>query len=593
MIDWQAITSAQTDSTASEEELTKLEQWIVEDPCHADDYVSWLAIHDEVRAYFHESSIRDRAGITLAPQPSLLADNRSRLVAAIARRPLTTLSVWSAAIAASLITAMWMGGLVNSPFKTAGNSAEPLPRKIAQTAVASATSETDPDESNTRESDSAEIAATLTGTVDCRWEAGSPSFDYGENLVPGTRIRLAEGLAQLTYECGAKVIVRGPSNFVVEAASKGTLKIGQMTAVVPRRAAGFSIRTPCAEVIDLGTEFAIDVSETGASQVHVFQGEVVSRRLGATDQPDADGKHLFTDEAAEYLPDDLAVREFAADESRFVREITPTLMGDEVPKAPQIGGLALWLAADQLVRTDADNRVIAWQDITVGSNFSPDDAIQSAKQSRPLLVADAFDGLGAIRFDGESSHLITTPMETTNNQTIFIVGSMHSEQKTSIAGGLLNYNGPPHRRLDAQTLQSVPGVLQLGLQKKERTGIAIHGFVYVGRSAKSGLAVTQTPIVAGEPVVLTYVYSAKQNRARLYLNGMLQQEGSAPAPAAVRSRKVIGKHGHLQSYFRGDLGELLIYNQVLSPAKLRVVTRYLTSKYGVDTDGRTQETTGQ
>ena len=46
---------------------------------------------------------------------------------------------------------------------------------------------------------------------------------------------------------------------------------------MPRFARGYTILTPTAEVVDLGTEFGVDVDDSGASEVHVFDGDVVAR----------------------------------------------------------------------------------------------------------------------------------------------------------------------------------------------------------------------------------------------------------------------------------------------------------------------------
>ncbi|CAN0371588.1 unnamed protein product, partial [Ectocarpus sp. 4 AP-2014] len=187
---------------------------------------------------------------------------------------------------------------------------------------------------------------------ECKWAIGSTPYAYGEHLPSGSVLKLAEGLAQLTYECGAKVVLRGPSEFHVMSSTNAMLPVGQITAVVPRRAAGFAVTTPCAEVVDLGTEFAINVDPSGASEVHVFKGEVVSRRLADPGDPQNNALHLVTNEAAEYRPDRDTAREFPAQEDRFIREITPRLTASELPQAPQRRGLALWLAADLLMKTD-------------------------------------------------------------------------------------------------------------------------------------------------------------------------------------------------------------------------------------------------
>src|SRR4029079_3191328 len=49
---------------------------------------------------------------------------------------------------------------------------------------------------------------------------------------------------------------------------------GQMRVHVPPHARGFKLTTPDAQVVDLGTEFGLKVSDAGKAEVHVFDGEV-------------------------------------------------------------------------------------------------------------------------------------------------------------------------------------------------------------------------------------------------------------------------------------------------------------------------------
>jgi hypothetical protein len=58
----------------------------------------------------------------------------------------------------------------------------------------------------------------------------------------------------------------------------------------------------------------------------------------------------------------------------------------------------------------------------------------------------------------------------------------------------------------------------------------------------------------------------------------------AYAPHGITSRKIIGRHARMQNVFHGDLAELLIYNQAMSPAELEATTAYLAAKYGIDVD---------
>ena len=68
----------------------------------------------------------------------------------------------------------------------------------------------------------------------------------------------------------------------------------------------------------------------------------------------------------------------------------------------------------------------------------------------------------------------------------------------------------------------------------------------------------------------------------LYVNGVLalRQTGKLSALAGVGSTATIGS-GLYDSYFNGNVGEILIYNRVLSGSERRLVESYLISKFGV------------
>ena len=79
-------------------------------------------------------------------------------------------------------------------------------------------------------------------------------------LPPGAdRSSLAEGVVELEFSDGARVRIEGPAEF---AARSGGLLLdlcGRLLAYVPKQARGFTVTTPTAEVIDLGTEFGLEV----------------------------------------------------------------------------------------------------------------------------------------------------------------------------------------------------------------------------------------------------------------------------------------------------------------------------------------------
>jgi len=120
------------------------------------------------------------------------------------------------------------------------------------------------------------IVAEIIQSLDAQWG------DFGISTVPGTRLtastmQLKRGLVQITFESGAKVILQAPCKIKPENANQIFLLSGNLTAVVPDKAIGFTVRTPTATMVDYGTEFGVMTNASGETEVHVFKGEVELR----------------------------------------------------------------------------------------------------------------------------------------------------------------------------------------------------------------------------------------------------------------------------------------------------------------------------
>lgn len=182
--------------------------------------------------------------------------------------------------------------------------------------------------------------ARITGTHNCRWRNPQETVGFGSPLFAGQRIELTEGLAEIEFNDGATVLLEGPVTFDVNASDKVALVDGRLAAVVPERARGFRVHTAALDVFDVGTEFGLVAQESGAAELHVFNG------LVRADVLDADGKalrrlELNAAEAARIAPLSTTVIEFPADDAKFVRNIMPVsgphdgLLADEAFRYPE------------------------------------------------------------------------------------------------------------------------------------------------------------------------------------------------------------------------------------------------------------------
>lgn len=171
--------------------------------------------------------------------------------------------------------------------------------------------------------DSGPIVAQITGTHNCRWRQPELGIDYGTKLRLGQVVDLEEGLAEITFNDGATVLIEGPTALAMDAADELGLTTGRIAAVVPQRSVGLRVHTQTLDVFEAGAEFGMWAQESGASEVHVFNG------LVKADVRDADGRtlrrlELNAAEAARVNPLSTTVVEFPADDAKFVRNILPS-----------------------------------------------------------------------------------------------------------------------------------------------------------------------------------------------------------------------------------------------------------------------------
>lgn len=162
--------------------------------------------------------------------------------------------------------------------------------------------------------------AWLVNAQDCVW-AGASSEMPGRNMGAGKVLRLRRGLAEVEFERGARVILRGPAVLELRSANEGRLLYGSLTAKVPPRARGFTMVAPGGTVVDLGTEFGLAVDERGATDLDVFDGMVEAfPRVAAG--AGSGGVRLLEDQHARLDGRRVSVGQ-AADPGRYVRAIVP------------------------------------------------------------------------------------------------------------------------------------------------------------------------------------------------------------------------------------------------------------------------------
>lgn len=117
--------------------------------------------------------------------------------------------------------------------------------------------------------------AKVTNTTSAKWE-GIDSLVPGQPLYPGT-LRLNQGQASLKLGDGADVALAGPTTFGVESESTASLFSGKLRARLDTKDQSkpqFVLQARGVRVVDLGTEFGVEVVPNGITEVHCFEGEI-------------------------------------------------------------------------------------------------------------------------------------------------------------------------------------------------------------------------------------------------------------------------------------------------------------------------------
>ena len=128
--------------------------------------------------------------------------------------------------------------------------------------------------------------ATLRRSLGVRWSGATGDYREGD-VLPAGKLQFDDGVAEIDFFCGATLIVEGPAKLDLESDWSVRVDGGRLRASVPPAARGFVVKAVGSEIVDLGTEFALEVSLQNA-RVEVIDGEVELRG------GEHDGNHLTT-----------------------------------------------------------------------------------------------------------------------------------------------------------------------------------------------------------------------------------------------------------------------------------------------------------
>ncbi|QQL44825.1 LamG domain-containing protein [Sulfuriroseicoccus oceanibius] len=213
-----------------------------------------LRSNEKARWYYAEQAdLHGRLQCELAPPKESLTQPATQSPFPIRKRkPGRIVLAAAAALALFAGVAQWMG-----------NTAQPAPTQIAERPAPptqeSTVYQTNPDQS----------AARVTNATNAEWSGGT--LELGQLIKPGT-FELLAGTAEITFDSGARIVLKSPATLRVVSAYHAKLEYGQCTAEIPDYSDRFTLATPCTKIVENNCRFAIKVARDGSTEIHVLSG---------------------------------------------------------------------------------------------------------------------------------------------------------------------------------------------------------------------------------------------------------------------------------------------------------------------------------
>jgi hypothetical protein len=232
---------------------------------------------------------------------------------------------------------------------------------------------------------------------------GAGITERNEALVSGASLGentgalvISSGLTEITHRSGTRILIEGPAHYEATGPNAGRLKYGKLVAEVPPGAEGYVVEWSDGKVVDLGTEFAIDVPQSeGPAEVGVFRGEV---RVMPGDRLQDAGAPLYTGHAVRMTGGSTTgLRSIPFDQDRFIRQMPSR----ELPWFYRGGNDALVWDVSHLMWSPGDQlAVFKWmtgpEALTLGKVELLLDGAVVATDEHPCSVGDLSSTVGNV-----------------------------------------------------------------------------------------------------------------------------------------------------------------------------------------------------
>ena len=356
--------------------------------------------------------------------------------------------------------------------------------------------------------------------------------------IGGTRYEITVGTAELVTTSGVKIVIEAPAAFTFESAQRLRMEKGRLAADVPPTGKGFTVITPSGKAIDLGTRFGIDVSPSGVTEIHVFEGEVIAEAAQGERRSVRNGEATA-----------LSVGQTASDGGKREFRSAAFIHDEEMPSL-QSGSLAGQMARSQeaVARLRRDPALIALFD------FEGPDIPAGQYQ----MVQGRWPGSKAPDFAQAGDHMTVDFGEGQTWPQLTFAAWVRLDKVRSRHQSLYHTNGWQDRAGYVHWIITPRGTMRFALR---------HSVLKPGSPEPSGEPDSSMPVLEemGRWLHLAAVYDCEQGTVRFYINGIFDHESSlAVAPPAVLGLARIGNWSAEERSLSGRIDEFAVLGRAMS-----------------------------
>ena len=246
----------------------------------------------------------------------------------------------------------------------------------------------------------------------------------------GQRFSNSEATTELQTASGVRILLEKNSSIFLTGTNTLYLEYGSLVARVTPEANGFTVRTPDADFVDLGTEFGVNVDPGVASQTKVFKGKIQVETVSQDGEKKQ--KELHTNQAAKISrneeiklidPTSLAFTTVYPEDRLCLFNLichTGGYYPDGVWIDPSNGELKIPTESDQVLRNESKSPQISQSEYSMVSAVPVIDGLFTPIPNTETLVNSAggrFGGVGnqSSRF---FTNLLVGKLERTQNWRI-------------------------------------------------------------------------------------------------------------------------------------------------------------------------------